>query len=309
MYQDVPDLSVKHLRAVITLAKFNSFIAASAYLKISQPGLSRIIQQTEQLLGVALFIRGTRNVAQTAAGREFVPAAERLLGELLQQTQKVRHLDGQMRGQLIIAGLMSVCRHVLPEALLAFRSQHPKVHIHIREGVGNTVHEDVRSGFADFGIGNVTGLHEAISVESVSEEVCYVLLPRKHALAKRSSIHLKDLLDEQIISMPPDSTLRRTIDVVASAQNVSLNYTMVLYQYTSLFDFIASGLGISIVPASVLPAMKSAPLVARPLRPKIARQIGILHLAERPLSPVSQAFLNVFRPLFIAAVRQSSRSR
>lgn len=307
MIKDVPELSVKHLRAVVTLARFGSFIAASTYLRISQPGLSRIVQQTEALLGVALFTRGTRSVIQTPAGREFIPAAERLLGELLQQTQKVRNLDGQMRGQLVIAGLMSVCRHVLPAALVAYRTQHPKMHIQIREGVGSSVHEDVRSGFADFGIGNVPGLHEAIAVEAVSQESCHVVLPRQHRLAKRSVIRLKDLVGEQMISMPPDSGLRRTIDVVAAAQNVHLNHTMVLYQYTSLFDFIASGLGISIVPASVLPAMRSAAIVARPLRPTITRQIGILHLAERPLLPASKAFLDVFRPMFIAAVRNSYR--
>jgi LysR family carnitine catabolism transcriptional activator len=111
--QEVPDLSMKHFRAVVTLARFGSFTAAASYLRVS---LSRIIQQTEGRLGMKLFVRGTRNVSQTEAGREFVPAAERLLGELLQQSQKVRELDGQMRGQRIISSLMSISHRVLPAA-------------------------------------------------------------------------------------------------------------------------------------------------------------------------------------------------
>ena len=83
---DVPNLSTKHLKAIVALARFGSFIAAASYLRVSQPGLSRIVQQTEALLGVKLFARGTRSVSQTEAGREFIPAAERLLGELLQQS-------------------------------------------------------------------------------------------------------------------------------------------------------------------------------------------------------------------------------
>src|SRR5271170_2023017 len=129
--QDVPNLSMKHLRTVVTLARFGSFVAAASYLRISQPGVSRVIQQTEALLGVKLFARGTRSVSQTEAGREFIPAAERLLGELLQQSQKVRNLDGQLRGQIIISSLMSVSHHVLPAALVAFRKLHPKIHIQI----------------------------------------------------------------------------------------------------------------------------------------------------------------------------------
>ncbi len=72
---DVPNLSVKHLRAVVALGRFGSFVAAASYLRMSQPGLSRVLQQTEALLGVKLFERGTRSVSQTEAGREFIPVA------------------------------------------------------------------------------------------------------------------------------------------------------------------------------------------------------------------------------------------
>jgi LysR family carnitine catabolism transcriptional activator len=309
--QDVPNLSAKHLRAVVALAQYGSFVAAAAHLKISQPGLSRIIQQAEHLLGVALFARHTRNVFQTAAGREFIPAAERLLGELSQQTRRLRALDGQMRGQIIIASLMSISHHVLPAALVAFRQEHPKLYIHLREGLGSGVLEDVRSGIADFGIGYPTGLPDGIAAESVTEESCYVVLRRGHRLARRSPVRLADLAGEPMISMPSDSGLRRTIDVAANAHEIALDHSIVINQYASLFEFVAGGLGASIVPASALPPSGHAPaIVARPLRPAITRRLGILHLAERPLSPASQAFLTLFRPRFFAATgRGASKTR
>jgi LysR family transcriptional regulator, carnitine catabolism transcriptional activator len=306
MLQDVPDLSVKHLRAVVAVAHFGSFIAASAYLRVSQPGLSRIIQQVEKLLGVALFARGTRSVTPTPAGQEFIPIAERLIGEIRQQTQRVRSLDGQMRGEIVIASLMSISHHVLPTVLVAYRKQYPKVHIQIRDGFGDRVREDVRRGIADFGIGNITGLDEAVVVESAMLEPCWLAMPRGHRLARNASVRFKDLADESMISMPPDVGLRRTVDMMASAQGLLLNYTLITNQYTSLFDFVRSGLGLAIVPVSSLQRPADASIIARPMRPSIARQIGILHLAERPLSPVSQAFLEIFRPAFVTAIRDSS---
>jgi LysR family carnitine catabolism transcriptional activator len=308
--QDVSNLSTKHLRAVVALARFGSFIATASYLRISQPGLSRIIQQAEGVLGVKLFARGTRRVLQTEAGREFIPAAERLLGELSQQIQKVRTLDGQLRGQIIIACLMSISHRVLPAALVDFRRQHPKMYIHVREGLASSVQEDVRSGNADFGIGNAIGLHDGIAVESITDESCYVVLPRRHPLGRRPVIRLKDISEEPMISMPTDSGLRRTIDVVANQQGVVLNHSIIINQFGSLFDFVASGLGISIVPATALPPTTEYPIIVKPLRPTIARRIGILHLVERSLSPPSQAFLEIFRPKFLAATgarRQQSR--
>jgi LysR family carnitine catabolism transcriptional activator len=305
--QDIPDLSVKHLRALVALARFGSFNAAASYLRISQPGLSRIIQQAERHVGIELFARGTRNVSQTEAGREFVPVAERLLGEISQQMQKMRALDGEMRGQLIIACLMSISHRVLPAALVDFRKQHPKMYIHIREGIASGVQEDVRSGLADFGIGNAMGLHGSMEVDSVTHESCYLVMPSGHRLRAKSIISLREISDEPMISMPTDSGLRRTVDIAANAQGVVLNHSIVTNQFGSLFDFVANGLGISIVPATALPRSNQYPIVARKLQPAITRQIGILRLAERSLSSASKAFLNVFRPKLFAATGPPQR--
>jgi LysR family transcriptional regulator, carnitine catabolism transcriptional activator len=306
---DPPNLSAKHLRAVVALARFGSFIAAASYLRMSQPGLSRVVQQTEALLGVKLFTRGTRSVSPTDAGREFIPAAERLLGELLQQSQKLKNLDGQLRGQIIISSLMSISHHVLPAALVEFRKLHPKIHIQIREGLASSVHEDVRSGLADFGIGNALGLNDEIVAEWVTPEPCYVVLPRSHRLRKTHSLSIKDLVDDPMISMPADSGLRRTIDVFANQRGVVLDHSIITNQFGSLFDFVASGLGVSIVPAAALPSLDDYPIAVKPLRPSITRQVGILRLAERSLSPASEAFLEIFRPKFLAAVRNPRKTR
>jgi LysR family carnitine catabolism transcriptional activator len=276
---------------------------------MSQPGLSRIVQQTEALLGVKLFARGTRSVSQTEADREFIPAAERLLGELLQQSQKVRNLDGQLRGQIIISSLMSISHHVLPAALVAFRKLHPKIHIQIREGLASSVQEDVRSGLADFGIGNALGLNEGITAEWVTPEPCYVVLPNSHRLRKSPSLNIRDIADEPMISMPADCGLRRTIDVFANERGLVLDHSIITNQFGSLFDFVASGLGVSIVPAAALPPTDEYPITVKPLRPTITRRIGILRLAERSLSPASEAFLEIFRPKFSAAVRDPRKNK
>jgi LysR family transcriptional regulator, carnitine catabolism transcriptional activator len=301
--QDVPNLSMKHLRTVVTLARFGSFIAAASYLRMSQPGVSRIVQQAEARLGVKLFARGTRSVSQTEAGREFIPAAERLLGEFLQQSQKARELDGQMRGQLIISSLMSISHRVLPAALVAFRKKHPKMHVQIREGLTSAVAEDVRSGVADFGIGNALGLAEGIVADSVVNEPCYVVMPKGHRLAAAPFVTLKDVGDEPMISMPSDSGLRRTFDIAASARGVVFNHSIVINQFGSLFDFVAHGLGVAIVPASALPPASGSSITIKPLRPTITRRIGILRLSEKTLMPASQAFLEIFQPRFLAAAR------
>ncbi len=305
--QDVPNLSMKHLRAVVALARFGSFVAAASYLRISQPGLSRVIQQAEAMLGVKLFTRGTRSVTHTEAGREFVPVAERLLGELLQQSQKVRSGDSEMRGQIIISSLMSISHHVLPSALVAFRKKHPKMHVQIREGLASAVQEDVRSGIADFGIGSVVGLTEGIVIVSAMREACYVVMPKGHHLGRLRSVSLQDIGDEPMISMPADSGLRRTLDMTASERGVVFNHSIITNQFGSLFDYVAHGLGIAIVPAAALPPSAGFSLMVKPLRPAIIRRIGIIRLSDRAITPSSQAFLDIFQPKFFAAIRKQQK--
>jgi len=298
-----PDLSTRHLRAIVALARSGKFVAAAADLGISQPSLSRIIQQAESELGAVLFVRATRRVSQTAAGREFVPVAERMLGELMQQSQAIRDLDGRLRGQLIVASLMSIAHRVVPAALVAFRRRHPRVFIQVREGIASGVLEDVRGGLADFGIGAVPEGHREIVVQSIVEEPCCLVLPRRHKLNKRTSVRLVDLVDEPMVSMPPDSGLRRVLDALAQAHGIALNYGIITSQFTSLFDFVAQGLGVAIVPLSALPPSSERRLAMRTLRPTVIRRIGILHLADRPLSAAATGFLEIFRPMLMSAIR------
>jgi len=298
------DLSTRHLRAVIALARFGKFVAAASEIGVSQPTLSRLIQQAEQELGVALFHRGTRSVVQTEAGRAFVPAAERMLGELVRQSQALRAPDGQLRGQLIISSLMSISHHVVPAALVTFRRKHPNMFVQVREGIASGVIADVRSGAADFGIGAVPEKQGEIAVQSVVEEPCYLIVPRRHRLARRTSVGLGELAGEPMISMPTDSGLRRLIDQVAQAEGVTLDHGIVTNQFPSLCEFVATGLGVSIIPASAVPPSFAGKVSVRRLRPALKRKVCILHLAERPLSAASAAFLEIFRPMFLAAIRR-----
>jgi len=299
----LPDLSTRHLRAIVGLARSGKFVAAASELGMSQPSLSRLIQQAESELGAVLFVRATRRVSQTAAGRAFVPVAERLLGELLHQSRAIRELDGGVRGQLIVASLMSIAHHVVPATLVAFRKRRPGIFVQVREGIASGVLEDVRAGLADVGIGAVPEGHREIVVQSTVEEPCCLVLPRRHKLKEHGSVRLADLAEEPMISMPPDSGLRRVLDTLAAAQGVALKHSVITSQFASLFDFVTQGLGVAIVPLSALPPAFERRVVTRPLRPAVKRRIGILYLADRPLSLAATEFLEIFRPMLIAAIR------
>ena len=84
------DVEVRHLRAFLAVARAGSFTRASGHLLITQPALTRTIQQLEAILQVTLLERTSRHVGLTAAGREFCGHAERVLADLDAAVASVR---------------------------------------------------------------------------------------------------------------------------------------------------------------------------------------------------------------------------
>jgi len=299
------DVSIKHIRAANSVALYGSFTAAAADLGMTQSAVSRLVLQLEKQLGVSLFLRSTRNVVLTAPGREFTVSARRLIEDLNIQVENARALGGQVRGRLIISCLLSLTHQVVPHAVLRYRKAHPGVEVHLSEGLGSDVHEDVRSGFADFGIGNAVALSQEIVTEEIVQELCFAVLPSTHRLRSKPSLALRDLENEEFVSLPTSAGLRRQIDAIAAANGLSLKHTTVVEQFGTLFDFVAAAVGVAIVPASALPKKRQYKVVIKPISsPAFVRRIGILRLRNRPLTPAATGFLDIFRPLFLSASRR-----
>lgn len=299
------DVGLKHFRAAHSVAYFGSFTAAAADLGMTQSAVSRLVIQLEQQLGATLFLRTTRNVVLTGPGREFIASTTRILDDLNIQVENARSLQGQARGRLIISCLLSITHHIVPSALLKYRREHPGVEVHLREGLGSEVHEDVRSGLADFGIGNAVGLNQEVVADEIVQESCFAVLPDNHRLRNKRVVSLKDLKDDEFVSLPTGSGLRRQIDGAAAAGGLALKHMTIVEQFGSLFDFVAASVGVAVVPASALPDVRQYRVIIKQIAsPAIVRQIGILRLRNRALTPAATGFLDIFRPRFLNAARR-----
>lgn len=294
-----PDLSSRQLHCVVALARYGSFVAAAADLGLSQPALTRAIMRIEQTLGVRLFTRSTRRVALTAAGREFVPVAERLIADLDIGIQNMRTLGTRQRGRLVIASLMSVAYGLLPGIIAAYRTRHTGIDLELREGVLSAVTEDVRSGLADFGIGDITNasaIPAAVEAEALSDSAFRVVLPGGHPLARKRSLRMGDLRGESIIAMPFGAGMRRSIDSAAAAAGIAFDRTITVSQFATIFKLVQASVGLSIVPELALSSGAYEGLVSRALRePSLGLRLGLLRLRDRPLSPAAEGFIELLR--------------
>ncbi len=302
------DLSTRHLRALLAVARYRNFAAAAADLGVTQPTLTRTVRRAEDILGAALFNRTTRRVSLTAAGREFMPLAERLLNDLGLGIRNIRELADVERGQVVIATLMTIAHGILPTAIARFADRHPSIAVDLRESVQANVLEEVRSGSADFGLGDTADIGGPLEAERLGESKFRVALPQGHDLLRRKTLTLKDLNDERLISMPTEAAARRTLDAAGTAAGVTLNPHFTVGQFTTAFRLVSEGLGVTIVPETFFAGPYPADVASRPLRASGAVQrLGIISRRDRAIAPAAGAFLSILRACWPSARTQRTR--
>jgi DNA-binding transcriptional LysR family regulator len=293
---NVSELNARHLRAVLAVAENRSFIAAATSLRISQPALTRTIQQVETTLGVELFSRTTRQVSVTHAGKEFAALAERVLNDLSISISNLKRQAAQPSGSIAVASVLSLANALLPELLADFGKRYPGIQIHLREGIHRDVVDDVRSGQVDFGIGYVEGLPETFAIEDLGVERFRVALSATHPLARLKIIDIASLKDETMVSFPRESRSRQIADGAAAAKGIVLRYAMTVNRLPTLLSLVRNGVGLAILPASECPPENDRRLVSRSLRgTPFSCRLGVMRSRERELTPAAAILLVVIR--------------
>jgi DNA-binding transcriptional LysR family regulator len=303
-----PNISSRQLRAVVAVAQYRSFIAAAAALKISQPAITRIVKQVEAELGVPLFVRTTRLVSVTEFGKEFAALAERLVNELRINVAHMRRKAEEPCGQIVVSSVFSPVTATLPSLVTDFCRKFPGIQIHLREGLHSAVRDDVRGGLADFGLGFAEDALGTFVIEDLGVQRLHIVLPRAHALARKSKLTLSALTGQPLISFPPESMTRRLVDAAAAAQGLSLKYAVTTNRLATLHGLVRDGIGVAVVPAAERPTMSDSQLLSRPLKgPQLNSRICLMRLRERELTPAAAAFMALARKWYRAPEHTAAR--
>ena len=300
---DVPDLRARELLAIVALAEYGSFVAAAAYLKTSQPALTRAVKRVERTLGVTLFARNTRRVEITAAGREFVAVAERILDDLRLSVRNMSEATKERRGRITISTYSAFAVHSLPELVQRYRATLPSMEVRILEGRQSEIIENVRNAAADFGIGYVDSIPDTLGSELLRREPLCVVMAAAHPLAvrKRQRVRLEELRDEPLISPPSDTFLRRLVDGAAASAGITLHYVVTVERLLSVIGHVRAGVGLAVIPEGVLPPRPWKDVEAALLvEPSLTVSVGLITLPSRYLTPAAASMVALIRDAIAA---------
>ena len=279
-------MELRQLRYLDAVARRRSFTGAALELHIAQSAVSQQVGRLERELGVELLRRTTRRVEVTEAGELVLGRARRALAELDDMRADLDALDGLVRGRLRLGGVPPV-GPVHPAALIAdFSRAHPGVAVTVREDVAFTLLGRLRDGDLDL----VMVLVDPDSLEGLEgvrlvEEELVVIAPRDHPFAGADRVRVERLAGEALVAPSTGSALRNALLGLAPSGRVVAEAN----ELETVREFTARGLGVSIMPRSVV-ASHGDRLAIRPLGPPQTLPFSLLWRAgERP-TPAAEAY-------------------
>ncbi|HYZ63454.1 MAG TPA: LysR family transcriptional regulator [Acetobacteraceae bacterium] len=245
--------SFSQFRYFCAVAECGHFGQAAAKLNISQPPLSRQIAALEEELGTKLLERSRKGAELTPAGRQFYADAQAVL-RLVQQAQRnVTAAGWGQLGDLSLGFMMCAAHSIVPALTRLYVSAFPKVRLRVRELMPTAVERELKDGLIDFGI-TLPGLDAPdVQATTLLHETMSLVVAQDHPLARKRRVDVADLANETFLIVPHEHAPSLYDGIIRRCQLAGFTPRIGLEAHLqqTLVSFVAEGLGVAFVPASM----------------------------------------------------------
>jgi DNA-binding transcriptional LysR family regulator len=298
-------LDLDGLRGFVAVAQRGAFHEAAIDLNVSASALTRRVQRLETALGNSLFERSTRRVTLTPVGKLFLPYGQRVLQELDAAQRAIGASASTHTGQVTVACIPTMTRHLLPRIIRDYRERRPETRIRMLEGNLAAVANHVREGFAELGLTFFTQTDADLVFDPLVADPYCLACPADHPLAALEQVSWEDLKPHRLIISGRGSGNRMVLDAALADLNWQPEQLIEIEHLTTSLGLAEAGLGIAVMPESVLAAQPLPQLALRRLvRPGVTRSLGVIRRKGVTLAPVARHFLRTVRGMAPALGRE-----
>jgi len=290
-------LSFKSLQCFVTLVKTQSFTRTAEQLYLTQPTISKILQQLEQQLQVQLLVKPEhgrkRQVELTEIGQRIYQHAL----ELLQAEQNIfLEIENyqQLKTGTLKLGVPPLGSQLLTTALFDYHQQWPEIELSFLEVGSKGIEQALLNNELDVGV----LLHPFDQQIFNSIELCdyplMVLLRRDATWATRKKINLEELQHQSFLMFPENFSLNRIILDACQQHGFYPSIACRTSQWNLLADMVLQRMGIALLPQYYTDMLDPDLFAAIPLeKPNIQWHLAMAWKKNLPVSPAVQAWLNV----------------
>jgi len=310
------DISLRLLRHALTLAEHRNFARAAVALGISQPALSRSMQNLERAVGAVLFDRRPQGVEPTDAGQLLLLRARELLSFSEEFVNEVSRTNSLHRGRIVCGAGPYPAETVVASAMVCFAAQHPGIQIELRIRNWDELLQGLRAREIDAFIAETSLLEgeDDLSIIPLGRHPLYFAARPTHPLAGRR-IALEDLLDYSfaVPSRIPPRLLAPLLQNRAIATRQQHGPAFPSVECASLSVLKRIVLSSDAVTALTLAAMREeladGRLVVLHTEPWLHLDYGIVRRKNRSLSLAAEKFLALVQEEEMELTRTEAKLR
>lgn len=287
-------MDLQLLRSLLTVADTGSITEAADRIGLTQPALSRRLQQLEEHFGAELLSRGRKGAQLTEIGRLVESEARILVARYDHLREQVRAHQGLEGGTVRIGGGATAVSFLLPKAIAAFQHRHPAVKFQLKEAGSNEVAQDVLNGHLELGLVTLPVKTRDLSVWPLLTDRIVLVTPRRHPLTSKRRINARDLEGMSFVGFEADTAVRQIIDATLRDAGVTMNVVMELRSIPAILRMVATTGNLAFVSKLGVDSLEDvAEIRVKDL--KIERELAVITRRGIPLSPAAQAFADLLR--------------
>lgn len=246
------NLNWNQLEYFITLAEIQNYTKAASVLNITQPALSRSINNLEQSIGVPLFQKKGRGIELNFYGHIFLQHLHIARNEILSGEQEIRSLISPEQGHIRIASLYTLGVNLLPLLLQDFSKENPKVTFTLRQHPTRLIMDCLRNNEIDIGFcTDFTGAEveeDEFLKTIISVEDLYMLVPKTHPLANRESVDLIEFKDDDFILFNDLTLFHQASISLMQRAGFTPKVRYEVNEDATVAGFVAAGMGVALIP-------------------------------------------------------------
>jgi len=284
-----------------------SIQAAAAHLGYTPSAISQHIAALQRETGTLLVERHGRGIRPTDAGRLLAAHAREIQTQIAGAETALADLRAGKSRRLTVRYFATAGAVLIPPLVAEFGRRFPDVRLELRLGKGFTGEKADAEIVVLDDLGRVPAGLRAIPLLN---DPFLVALPPAHPLAAEDTIELSQLHGETWIDNEwPSSLCRETILHACGAAGFSPNFVMEAHDYATAVAFVATGLGITMLPRLALSAIPASAAIYRPVtRPAATRSIFVVVNETTEDQPALTGFLDLIQAVAATHRTESAAS-
>lgn len=286
-------MTIRHLKIFITVYENESVTSAAEALHMTQPTVTRAIQELESFYGVTLFERLHRRLYVTEAGRRLYQQAYHVVTQMDQMKTDME--DWGESGLVHIGAGTTLGSTLLPLILNEFTEKHPRLQVHLMVSDRGKLEDELLHNQLDIALLESGPIDAELEKQQIGRDRMVVILPVAHPLLEKKTLTVEDLSEVPVLTSEKGAASRTFIEHLFSLHSLPLTPVMESDSIHALIHAVHAGLGVALLPENlVADSVRHGLVASRGLKgEKLTRRNYVVWHRSRYMSQALQDFIEI----------------